>query len=162
MHIMNNHSRARPGRRIRSRLVPALAATLLICQAAPSFGAEPKPPTAAAAKGGSSADGEAFDQAVVSRVTRQCMACHTFEKGEAHSTGPNLHTVFGRAAGKVKGFNFSADLKGAKFKWNEETLNRFLQNPRAVFPNTAMAYGGMESASERAALIGYLRALPKN
>ena len=40
--------------------------------------------------------------------------------------------------------------------WNETTLERFLTDPEAAMPGTAMPYQG-GTATERAALIAWLR-----
>jgi len=98
------------------------------------------------------------DEAVAERVLRQCQACHALEKGQGHATGPNLFGVYGRKAGKIAGFNFSADLKAAVFRWDAQHLDAFLRNPRQSFPNTRMAFGGLSSATDRQALICHFEA----
>ncbi|HEX2531822.1 MAG TPA: c-type cytochrome [Burkholderiaceae bacterium] len=126
-----------------------IVAGLLVFQSTLSFGEEQKAGTAVCS------------DTALNRVIGQCMACHSVKKGEAHLTGPNLYKVYGRQAGNVRGFNFTSDLKAAKFKWDDEKLDRFLSDPRSLFPNTAMAFGGVEKESERAALICYFRSQTK-
>lgn len=41
--------------------------------------------------------------------------------------------------------------------WSEETLNRFLEEPREYFPGTRMVFRGIRSADDRTDLIAYLR-----
>jgi cytochrome c len=42
------------------------------------------------------------------RVFNQCRACHTINQGGRSGVGPNLYGVWGRAAGAVEGFRYSA------------------------------------------------------
>ena len=42
--------------------------------------------------------------------------------------------------------------------WNEETLDRFLQNPTRFIPGNRMGYAGIASEQERADLLAYLKA----
>jgi len=134
---------------VRKILSPVVVAGLLIFQTTSLFGKEQKVETAAC------------DEIALNRALGQCKACHSVEKGETHLTGPNLHNVYGRQAGKVRGFNFTGDLKAAKFKWDDEKLDRFLADPRSLFPNTAMAFGGVEQETERVALVCYFRSQTK-
>jgi cytochrome c len=42
--------------------------------------------------------------------------------------------------------------------WNDESLNKFLQNPARLVPGTRMTYAGVKDAQERADLLAYLKA----
>ena len=63
-----------------------------------------------------------------------------------------------RAQGRG-GFNFSAALKGKGGTWTYDDLNKFLANPKAFVPGTAMGFAGIPKDSERADVIAYLRSL---
>lgn len=132
-----------------------IAAAFLVFQSGLSFGMEQK-------TGAAACEGAKCDVAALNRVLGQCTACHSVKKGEAHLAGPNLYNLYGRQAGSVRGFNFTSDLKAAKFKWDDQKLDQFLADPRSLFPNTAMAFGGVEKESERAALICYFRSQGKS
>jgi len=49
-------------------------------------------------------------------------------------------------------------MKRSKIVWSEKTLDRFLANPPRAIPGTTMTYAGIADASERADLIGFLKA----
>lgn len=100
---------------------------------------------------------DACDHIVVERVLRQCQACHELEKGRGHSTGPNLFGVYGRKAGKIAGFSFSAGLKTATFRWDSQHLDAFLEDPQKLIPGTRMAFGGLSSSADRQALICHFK-----
>lgn len=83
----------------------------------------------------------------------RCIACHSIDVNLA---GPAHRGVFGRKAGSVSGFDYSAALKRSKVIWNEQTLNRWLTNPEAFIPGQKMGYS-VPDAKDRADLIAYLR-----
>ena len=58
----------------------------------------------------------AGDAAHGERIYRQCMACHTLDK---NAIGPKHRDVFGRKAGSVADFDYSAALKGSSIVWDE-------------------------------------------
>jgi cytochrome c len=63
----------------------------------------------------------------------QCRACHSIDAGK-NGVGPSLHGIFGRTAGTVEKYTYSADMKaaGAKgLKWDEATLMEYLADPGA-------------------------------
>ncbi|KRQ93449.1 c-type cytochrome [Bradyrhizobium valentinum] len=93
-------------------------------------------------------------------AAKKCAACHTFEKGGPNRVGPNLFGVLNEPKGQGRGgFNFSAALKGKGGTWTYEDLNKFLANPKAFVPGTAMGFAGISKDSERADVIAYLRSL---
>ena len=63
----------------------------------------------------------------------QCRACHSLDKGK-NGVGPSLNGVFGRTAGTVEKYTYSADMKaaGAKgLKWDEPGVFEYLADPGA-------------------------------
>jgi cytochrome c len=86
----------------------------------------------------------------------QCRACHELKEGQPNKVGPNLHGLIGRAAGSVPDFNYTAALKNLHLVWEPKTLDKWIERPSAVAPGTAMAFAGIASPTDRAALIAYL------
>lgn len=89
----------------------------------------------------------------------RCASCHSVEPGQ-NRIGPSLAGVFGREAGKVAGARYSDGLKASGIVWGDETLDRYLDNPRQVVPGSTMVFA-MRDAIQRAAIIAYLRDRPK-
>lgn len=96
---------------------------------------------------------------------RKCASCHTFEQGGGNKVGPNLWGVVARLKGAVPGFSYSEELAAAQAEgqtWTFEELNTFIENPRARHPGTTMAFAGLKSPEDRAAVITYLRSLSED
>jgi cytochrome c len=75
---------------------------------------------------------------------------------EADREGPRLTGVFGRKAGGVEGFTYSAGLKNSGITWNDATLERWLSDPDMVVKDNNMSIG-VPKAEERRDLIAYLK-----
>jgi len=56
----------------------------------------------------------------------KCAACHAIEKNRI---GPRHRGVFGRRAGSLPDFSYSAALKDSEVIWNAQSLDRWLENP---------------------------------
>ncbi len=89
---------------------------------------------------------------------RDCRPCHTVVRLRNH-VGPSLFGVVGRTVGSISSFVYSGALRGSVLIWSESFLDRFLRDPQAVLPGTAMRFPGLSDAGERAALIAYLKGL---
>lgn len=91
----------------------------------------------------------------------QCSNCHQIGAGATNRIGPQLNGIFGRSAGAVPDFRYSKDMlrMGAGgLEWHLETLDPYLENPRALISGTRMSYRGLKDPQERADVIAYLRA----
>lgn len=98
--------------------------------------------------GGDAAKGE--------KVFKKCKACHTLEAGK-HRSGPSLAGVVGRKAGTAEGFTKYVGLKDADFTWTEESLDKWLENPKKFLgKRTAMSLK-LRKASQRADVIAYMK-----
>ncbi|AYH44813.1 c-type cytochrome [Azoarcus sp. DN11] len=94
------------------------------------------------------------DPARGAAIYDRCAACHALAYNR---TGPKHCGLFGRRAGSAPDFEYSPAMAKAKFKWNAETLDRFLENPTRTVPGTTMGYAGIPDPRERADLIAWLR-----
>jgi len=111
-----------------------LAGVLALCAAAPA--------------------GAAPDALRGEQVYTRCLACHALAYDRV---GPRHCGLFGRLAGSVPGYEYSAAMKNSKITWNEKTLDRFLAKPLAMVPGSTMTYDGVTDPKQRADLIAYLK-----
>lgn len=88
----------------------------------------------------------------------QCAICHSPVAGK-NGIGPTLFAVVERPTGTVPNFHYSPANKNSGLTWDEPTLDRYLQAPKAVVPGTTMTYAGLKNDSQRADLITYLKSL---
>ena len=89
-------------------------------------------------------------------LSLSCVVCHTFGPGEDHLIGPNLNAVFGRPAAAAVGFQYSDALQGADIVWTPDLLDRWLAEPDGFLPGNNMPFAGLNSATDRNALLAYL------
>ncbi|MFN3584379.1 c-type cytochrome [Phenylobacterium sp.] len=85
-----------------------------------------------------------------------CRSCHTITPGGANMTGPNLHGVFGREAGKVEGFKYSEAVEKADIVWDANHLDQWLAKPQTYLPGTKMSFAGLKDEKDRRDLIAFL------
>jgi cytochrome c len=87
-----------------------------------------------------------------------CSICHSVEAGR-NKIGPTLFGIVGRKTDEVPGYSYSPANKNANLTWDEATLEKYLQGPRAMIPGTKMTYAGVKDPVKRANLIAYLATL---
>jgi cytochrome c len=87
----------------------------------------------------------------------RCAGCHSTQAGQ-NKIGPSLAGVFGKPSGSVPGYNYSAALKNAHLTWDQQTLDKFLQNPGGVVHGTKM-FATVPDADTRQRVIAYLKSL---
>jgi cytochrome c2 len=104
--------------------------------------------TPARAAGDAAAGGDLF--------TVRCAACHGINP--TRKPGPLLSGVYGRHAGSVPGYHYSAALKAASVTWNAANLDRWLSGPPAFIPGVNMQ-AQVDSEQDRQNLIAYLQSL---
>jgi cytochrome c len=98
----------------------------------------------------------AADAAAGEKVFARCKICHTVQAGGPNTVGPNLHGVFGRKAGSADGFSYSAAMKDSGITWDDETVAKYLRDPRGAIPGNKMAFPGIKNEEEIANLLAYL------
>jgi cytochrome c len=96
----------------------------------------------------------AGDVARGAKVYQDCMICHALDRNEI---GPRHRDVFGRRAGSVASYDYSAALKASGIVWEETTLDKWLSDPPALVPGTKMMYS-VDDAQDRADVIAFLKA----
>ena len=84
---------------------------------------------------------------------KRCTGCHAMD---ADREGPRLVGVYGRKAGSVPGFTYSAGLKNLGVTWNDATLEKWLSDPDLMVPDNNMSFS-VPKAEERRDLIAYLK-----
>lgn len=105
------------------------------------------------------------DVAVGEKLFSQCKGCHQVGPDAKNRIGPHLNALFGRKAGALDDFRYSKALARAAsggLEWHADTIDAFLENPRALISGTRMSYRGMKDPQARANLIAYLRTFSDN
>lgn len=96
---------------------------------------------------------------------RNCKSCHQIGEGAKDRVGPQLNGIFGRAAGAMDGFKYSKSMLRAGddgLIWTQETLDAYIENPKALVSKTRMSFGGIDDIEKRRNLLGYLRVYSDN
>jgi cytochrome c len=105
-----------------------------------------------------------FGQGVASRgqrVFQACAACHSLEPNK-NLTGPTLSGMYGRKAGSLPSFNrYSDALKSSGITWDDQTLDKWLADPKALVPGNEMPFVGIRNAQQRADLLAFLKEATK-
>lgn len=90
-----------------------------------------------------------------------CAVCHSTQESGGPIVGPNLLGVVGRKAGSQPDFKeYTQALKSSGITWSVKTLDKFLTNPMASVPGTAMPML-ISDARTRADVVAYLATLKK-
>jgi len=87
------------------------------------------------------------------KIYQDCMLCHALDQNEI---GPKHRGVFGRKAGTVPGYDYSAALKTSGIVWNDTALDEWLTDPQALVPGTKMTFS-LDDAQDRADVITFLK-----
>jgi cytochrome c len=77
---------------------------------------------------------------------------------DANRAGPTLYRIFGRRAGSVQGYPYSAALKSSDVVWTPKTLGKLFElGPHRYTPGSKMPLQRITDASKRQALIRFLK-----
>jgi cytochrome c len=110
-------------------------------------------PLAVATNAWAQSDGDAKNGQTVFAT---CKACHSLDAGK-NGVGPSLHGLFGRKAGTAPGYSYSEAMKTANVTWDEETLEKYLADPKAFVPGNKMPFLGVKDEKRRRDVIAYLK-----
>jgi cytochrome c len=89
---------------------------------------------------------------------RKCSICHELTPGPSRKAGPTLHGIFKRRAGTQPGYRYSQTLTGSDIIWSDTTIDAlFDQGPDHYIPGSKMPMQVIKAASDRAALIDFLK-----
>jgi len=102
-----------------------------------------------------SSPGEAADTAAGQTQFNKCKICHSLEAGK-NMVGPDLHAIFGRKAGTADGFAYSEAMKKSGIVWDDDTLTKYLREPKDTVPGGKMAFPGIKDDQQLADLLAYL------
>jgi cytochrome c len=86
---------------------------------------------------------------------RNCAVCHTTEAGK-NKIGPSLFSVVGRHSASLADYTYSDAMKQADKTWDDQALDAYLTNPRALVPGTKMIFVGLKNEEDRQNIIAFL------
>jgi cytochrome c len=89
-------------------------------------------------------------------VFKACAACHT-ERPSA--LGPSLRGVYGRKAGTLDDFHYSAAMKRADFVWDAGNLKAYITDPQAKVKGNRMPFSGLQNPADIDDVIAYVQTL---
>jgi cytochrome c len=89
-----------------------------------------------------------------------CAACHQLGLDSKNTVGPHLNHLFGRRAGSVERFAYSAAMRNSGVVWNADTLTDFLKAPSAFIPGNRMIFGGIQNDDQVEQLVNFFDANP--
>nr|WP_227444559.1 c-type cytochrome [Cognatishimia sp. F0-27] len=98
-------------------------------------------------------------------IYRKCSGCHQVGPGASNRAGPHLNGVFDRRAGSIADFDYSRGMERAfadGLVWDLETLDAYLENPRALVSGTRMSFRGLREPQDRRDVLAYLRSYSDN
>lgn len=90
-------------------------------------------------------------------MLKKCEICHSLTAASPAKAGPNLHGIFGQKAGTSPGFAFSDAMKNSGIAWDDETLAKFLRDPKGSMPGNRMSFPGIKDDGTLADLLARLK-----
>ena len=85
----------------------------------------------------------------------RCTGCHALD---SNREGPHLRDVYGRRAGTVPDFEYSAAIRKSGIVWNDATIERWLRDTDEFIPGNKMGFR-VPKAQDRADVIAFLRSM---
>jgi cytochrome c len=108
------------------------------------------------------AHAQAQDAAAGEKAFAQCKACHQIGENAKNTVGPVLNGLFGRPAGAVEGYNYSAANKNSGIVWDEAVFAEYIKDPKAKIPGTKMIFAGIKGEKEIKDLTAFLKQFDKD
>lgn len=87
----------------------------------------------------------------------RCFGCHSFEADVRSPTAPILEGVYGRKVGRSNYRYYSRSLESHGGKWDEKSLEKFLDDPQAFAPGSHMPDPGIAEDTVKKAIIQVLK-----
>lgn len=87
----------------------------------------------------------------------KCRACHQVGETAKNGIGPTLNGLFGRKAGSVAGYSYSAANKESALVWDPAVFADYIKDPKAKMPGTKMVFAGIKNEKEVSDLTAYLQ-----
>lgn len=87
----------------------------------------------------------------------KCRSCHQVGESAKNGIGPALNGLFGRKAGTVPGFSYSAANKDSGITWDAAVFADYIKDPKAKMPGTKMVFAGIRNEKEIMDLTAYLQ-----
>lgn len=104
----------------------------------------------------------AQDVAAGERSWNKCRACHQIGETAKSAVGPLLNGLFGRPAGTIESYNYSAANKGSGITWDEAVFAEYIKDPKAKIPGTKMTFAGIKNEQEIKDLTAFLKQFAKD
>jgi cytochrome c len=101
--------------------------------------------------------GYAQDAASGEKIFVQCKACHQIGENAKNAIGPVLNGLFGRKAGTIEGYSYSAANKNSGITWDEATFREYIRDPKAKVPGTKMTFPGLKDPKQIDDIVAYLK-----
>jgi cytochrome c2 len=88
---------------------------------------------------------------------QKCKICHALNEQGGNRVGPDLFHIFGRKAGSANGFKYSDAMKASGTIWDDETLAKFLRDPKNSMPGNRMSFPGIKDDAVLKDLLAQLK-----
>lgn len=100
------------------------------------------------------------DAEIGARKFGQCAACHRIKKNGADLGGPNLYGFQNAPFASLSHrFGYTAALRDAGGRWDDENLDRWIRNTKKMVPGTSMNFAGVADPLDRADIITYMKSM---
>ena len=89
--------------------------------------------------------------------TFYCTRCHQIGETAKNAVGPKLNGLFGRPAGSIEGYDYSAANKNSGIVWDEATFREYIKGAKAKVPGTKMDFPGLKTEMEIDNIVAFLK-----